>query len=295
MNSELFSRRGLSLERLQTLCLVAEHGSLVKAADGDAVRQSQFSRQLKELGSYFNCELTRRKGQGIELTEDGREIAALGLQVLRAIDDTRRTSQKERSQLILGAGESFIQWSVIPVLHELKKRMPDMLISLRNLRSEQILTELLASRLDFGILALSEPLPEGLEHSSLGKQRYCIFVTKIKGQRPDLKTTLRMPWFGLEGESRLNARIKAIAEEAGIQLKPAVLCSSLPAVALALEQAHGFAVLPEDANPAGTEKISLPDLSGISRTVSLVWNVRRLGIREQLERRKAALLAALSW
>lgn len=76
---------------------------------------------------------------------------------------------------------------------------------------------------------------------------------------------------------------------------PALLCSSLPAVALALQQIDGFAVLPEDANPPGTEKIALPGLSGIDREMSLVWNERRLSIREQLARQKSALISALSW
>lgn len=295
MNSELFSRRGLSLERLQTLCLVAEHGSLVKAADGDAVRQSQFSRQLKELGSYFGYELTRRKGQGIELTEHGKEIAVLGRQVLRALDEARRTSQRERSPLIIGAGESVLQWTVIPALPKLCETMPDVVLSLRNLRSEQILDQLLTSRIDFGLMSISDPLPDGLQQAPLGRQRYGVFVTKKKGRKPDLKIALQLPWIGLEGDSRLNSRIKEIATSFGFQPTPAVLCSSLPAVAIALQQLNGFAVLPNNAKPIGTEMLPLPDYFGINRTVSLVWNVRRLSVQEQLERRKSALISSLAW
>ncbi|MBI4661435.1 MAG: hypothetical protein HY735_21645 [Verrucomicrobia bacterium] len=48
MHEELFSRSGLSLERLKTRCEIADRGGISKAAEGDPVKQSQFSRQLRE-------------------------------------------------------------------------------------------------------------------------------------------------------------------------------------------------------------------------------------------------------
>jgi hypothetical protein len=45
----LFSLAGLSLDRLRTFLRVAEAGNLSKAAQGDVTKQSQFSRQIKEL------------------------------------------------------------------------------------------------------------------------------------------------------------------------------------------------------------------------------------------------------
>ena len=56
----LFAVSGLSLDRLRTFLRVAEAGNLAKAAQGDATKQSQFSRQNKELEAYFGVPLTRR-------------------------------------------------------------------------------------------------------------------------------------------------------------------------------------------------------------------------------------------
>ena len=44
----LFDISGLSLDRLRSFLKVAEAGNLATAAQGDAVRQSQYSRQIKE-------------------------------------------------------------------------------------------------------------------------------------------------------------------------------------------------------------------------------------------------------
>lgn len=49
MSGSVFERKGVSVERLKTLIAIDEAGGITAAAGGNAVRQSQFSRQLKEL------------------------------------------------------------------------------------------------------------------------------------------------------------------------------------------------------------------------------------------------------
>ena len=70
--ARLFTVSGLSLDRLRTFLRVAEAGNLAKAAKGDTTRQSQFSRQIKELEAFFGVALTRRVGRRIEITDEDR-------------------------------------------------------------------------------------------------------------------------------------------------------------------------------------------------------------------------------
>ena len=63
---------GFTIERLRTFCRIAEAGSISLAAKGDLTRQSQFSRQVKELEEFFGTKLVERAGKTIRLTEDGR-------------------------------------------------------------------------------------------------------------------------------------------------------------------------------------------------------------------------------
>ena len=77
MFAELLSESGLSLERLQSFCLVAQAGGVTKAAKGDPTKQSLFSRQVKELEEFFGAELMRRKGRGIVLTAAGQRLNVL--------------------------------------------------------------------------------------------------------------------------------------------------------------------------------------------------------------------------
>ena len=58
MFETLFSERGLSLDRLKVLIEVRDAGSIAQAAPADPVRQSQYSRQLRELSEFFGCDET---------------------------------------------------------------------------------------------------------------------------------------------------------------------------------------------------------------------------------------------
>ena len=54
--------------------VVCAAGSIAKAADGDPVRQSQYSRQIKELED-FRVKLAQRSWRGMQLTANGKELA----------------------------------------------------------------------------------------------------------------------------------------------------------------------------------------------------------------------------
>src|SRR5438876_8623230 len=60
MFENLSAQSGLSLERLKTFREIVAAGGITAAAGDDSNRQSQFSRQLKELERYFGVELLRR-------------------------------------------------------------------------------------------------------------------------------------------------------------------------------------------------------------------------------------------
>jgi len=75
MFEALFSTRGLSLDRLRSFLEMAEAGGIARAAPGDPVRQSQISRQIRELEEFFGTELTQRRGKGLVLTPAARRLA----------------------------------------------------------------------------------------------------------------------------------------------------------------------------------------------------------------------------
>ncbi|MDB4929161.1 MAG: transcriptional regulator, LysR family, partial [Myxococcaceae bacterium] len=68
---------GLSVERIEAFLAVADAGGIAKAAPGNPSRQSQLSRQLREVSAALGFEVMAREGRGMALTEGGARVRAL--------------------------------------------------------------------------------------------------------------------------------------------------------------------------------------------------------------------------
>lgn len=77
MYNKLFLKKGLSLERLHSFCLVASAGGFNKAAGENIYKQSQYSKQIADLEKFFGCRLFVREGRKIRLTDAGQHLLDL--------------------------------------------------------------------------------------------------------------------------------------------------------------------------------------------------------------------------
>src|SRR5213075_3062492 len=94
---------GLSLDRVRALLEVAAAGSIVRATRGDPIRQSQYSRQIKELEDFFQSRLVERHGKGIRLTVKGRELARISRFFLLGLSNFQRGCLTEQQTFRIGA------------------------------------------------------------------------------------------------------------------------------------------------------------------------------------------------
>src|ERR1700739_304528 len=116
MFESLFSERGLSLDRLKVLIEVRCADSTAKAAPGDPVRQSQYSRQLRELSEFFGVKMGRRQGKQLKLTAEGARLAELAREQFRSLQDFRAECRSDSSDYAIAAGDSLLQWLIVPRL-----------------------------------------------------------------------------------------------------------------------------------------------------------------------------------
>ncbi|MEO8353288.1 MAG: LysR family transcriptional regulator [Chthoniobacteraceae bacterium] len=194
MFDRLFARRGLSIDRLRVLCEVAEAGSIARAAGDDPARQSQFSRQLKELEEFFEVELTRRQGKVLVVTDAGRELAQIARESIGRLHDFQSRASARPVTYSIGAGDSLLQWLVLPRLATLETKVNFRLL---NLRTAEITNRLHDSSLDFGLVRREALLPP-LASAPLGKMEYALFCPRGDfAQIPDVRGVV-----GLGGEER---------------------------------------------------------------------------------------------
>ena len=276
MFEKLLSRRGLSFERLKNFADIAEAGSITRAADGDPARQSLMSRQIRELEEFFGTELTRRKGKGLEVTPAGLELARQIRFQLQSLEDFKLSCANEALEYRFGAGNSVLEWMLIPSLPKIEAAVPGLHFSLYDTRSRDIVSGLLDHRFDFGFVRKSAVV-EPLKYMPLGKIAYALYEPAS--------------WNGLQQKPKKLAVtegsefLKELTRSAETSKKPLAvthLCTNFGQAAQLVRLGIAPAILPTIAEPylGGTpQRIDLPWLKKYCREIGVVWHERLLETR----------------
>jgi DNA-binding transcriptional LysR family regulator len=282
---DLFGQNGLSMERLRTFCLVVEAGGFTKAAGGDAARQPLFSRQIRELEAFFGVELLKRSGKKIAVTKEGAELARLIRNYFSALGDFKKTCLNRPTKVRLGAGDSIIQWLILPQLPEIKKRMPTLQLELINLPTNQIVEQLGDGLLDMGIVRQTS-VSSGIESIVLGRMDFGVFVPR-KWSKLDWSQLLQQGSFAvLEGSGEFRQQLATAAGRENVHPRIEVECSSFPAVVKAMNCAGLAGLLPLaagiDLKREGFTQLEVPWTKQLSRQMVLLADGRACQIKPSL-------------
>jgi len=301
MFENLFAERGLSLDRLKVLIEVRDAGSIAQAAPGDPVRQSQYSRQLRELSEFFGCEVAQRRGKILKLTAQGERLAELARDQLRSLEDFRAECREQSVAFTIGAGDSLIQWLVIPRLGKIIDEFPGTHFATTNLRTNDIVQQLTDSRIDFGIIRKNASAP-GLKSVSLGVVSYVALVPDSLA-RPRKKLSLvqaltDLPLATQTTDGQFTGGLREIAKSFNVSLRPALACQSFPQTMAALRSGRFWAIVPDiaarDVPSTGLHRLPDPSLRHLDREAMLAWNPRLVRVRPNAAKIAARLQAVLA-
>ncbi len=291
MFDQLFSRRGFSLDRLKTLVEIHYSGSIAKAAGGDPVRASLQSRQLRELAEYFGAELAVRKGSKLQLTPEGVQLAQMARDFLSQISEFEAASRNGQTRYSIAAGDSLIQWLVVPRIATLVDALPQVRLGTFSMQTSEIIRQVGESRIDVGLVRRTADMP-GLRTAQLGRLTYRIVVPlallagRPKPNASEVFTRLPMAMQITAGE--FTTTLTQIAQTSHRNFQPALECQSLPQVLSAVQSRRFAAVLPDlatDDLPSQTFLVlKATELRPLERDVCLVWNPRSMKIRTQAQK-----------
>ncbi len=286
MFEKLFSERGLSLDRMRVLVEVHDAGSIAQAAPGDPIRQSQYSRQLRELSEFFGCEVAQRQGKLLKLTEHGRKLADLARSHLRSLEDFRAECRTECPDYTIAAGDSILHWLVIPRLGTLAGSKPTVRFATTSLRTNDVVQQLADGRVDFGVIR-QDALVDGLESAPLGELTYMAVVPKAlvgKGKSPTLKDVLGgLPLAAQTADGQFTQRLRKIASDLNVEIEPSLACQSFPQTLSAVRAGGYAAILPtlalDDLPSDSCLLIKADPLKQLTRKLVLVWSRRATHVR----------------
>ena len=178
----------VSLRQLRYLESLAETRHFGHAAEACAVSQPALSMQIKELEDELKISLVERRKTGIELTEQGEEIARRARLILASVRDLVDYAKHQEGVLSgvlkLGAIPSIAPYLLPAALPELQRRFPALNLQLRETLTANLVRELVTGELDLILIALPIEDPE-VETIHLFDDRF-ILATKVtrRNQRP---------------------------------------------------------------------------------------------------------------
>jgi LysR family hydrogen peroxide-inducible transcriptional activator len=179
----------VSLRQLRYLESLAETRHFGHAAEACAVSQPALSMQIKELEDELQVSLVERRKSGIELTEQGEEIAKRARAILASVRDLVDYAKQQEGVLAgvlkLGAIPSIAPYLLPAALPELQQRFPALNLQLRETVTENLVRELVTGDLDVILIALPVDDPE-VETLHLFDDRF-ILATKATSRNKRLR------------------------------------------------------------------------------------------------------------
>jgi DNA-binding transcriptional LysR family regulator len=291
MFERLFMDRGLSLDRLRALVETGAAGSMVKAAGGDLARQSQYSRQIKELESFFQIKLIERHGKGIRLTPQGRELARISRFFLLGLSNFQRGCVSEKQTFRLGGGATFLEWWLLPLLSHPALLREGNSYSMEIVPDSDLERRLHDLTLDFGVVT-SVTLSRPLQTRELFRWRLKLWVprslcrTEAEARRAfrERRLALVLP----------RDELSPASHPALDGHKPRLVCASFLEAKAALERQGLAAFLPDFLSPEPRSgkflTIEAPELETAVYSYRLAWNPRLLRLNPHAIRLRDFLL-----
>lgn len=293
MFKKLFAESGLSLDRLKTLLEVGVAGSIVKAAEGDPVKQSQYSRQVKELEDFFRIQLIERQGKGTRLTPSGRELARISRFFMLGLSNFQRGCLAEDQTFRVGASATVIRQFLLPALARSQRTGANYITErVSDLEIERRLHDL---TLDFGVVG-SASLSRPLQTCVLGNWKLELWVPRALGlneaavrrafqteELPLVMTTNELETTAISSMAKYPARLVCDNFlDARAVLEEQKLCALLPSFLAPIKMSGTFA------------RVRLPKLGAQTFHFHLAWNPRLLRLNPHAGRWRDWLAKAIA-
>ena len=284
----IFSKSGISLDRLQTLREVVRAGSITRAAKDDATRQSQISRQIKELEEALGLALLDRTVKPYGPTQAAIRLVDSCERFVREVDDVSAEALGQQSTIKVGAGEFVIREILVRWIGSRLKSSTSISWVIRNLTSGQIQRELAAERLDLGLASglIGTDIVRVKELASYGMK-----LVLPTNEKPDKSGWMRLAAARvvvLEGDGGFRQFLAGCERDQGMKLNIGAECTSYPQAVDLAEAADWAVFVPElwwrRCKDWAARTQVLPGLDDYRHTLQLGWNERASKRRPEVER-----------
>lgn len=152
------------LHLLESFLVVAETGSLNKAAEALHLTQPAITRQIKALEAQLGAVLLTRTTHGTELTPAGRAVLPHARQALAAVAACRHAAVEATGgdplRIRIAAGMMITLYTLPPVINAFRAKYPQVGVDLHPGHHRDVLERLIAYEADVALIASTVTSPE---------------------------------------------------------------------------------------------------------------------------------------
>ena len=295
-----------SLRQLGYFVALAKELNFTRAAQACFVGQSTLSAGLKELEDALGIHLVERDRQNVSITPIGLEVLERAKLILAASEDlveyAGATGKPMTATIRLGVIPTIAPFLLPVVLPEVRKRFPDLKITLREDLTGNLLSRLAEHKLDFALIALPYDV-SGLLVQELFDDHFWLVAKEgdpaLKGKEVTLPAKMAERLLLLEEGHCLREHSLQACRRTDIRKAEGLEATSLLTLLQMVESGLGIALLPgmavkssllnnsqlvakELASPAPKRVIALVARSSTAHTQE--FNALANCIREQFGR-----------
>lgn len=241
----LNSPSNLSLRQLRAFWLVAQEGSMTRAAQQMHLTISALSMLVRTLEDELGVRLFERTTRRVELTEAGRQFMPAVRDVFFALDsgvETLQEGKRRKSERLTLATSPLLAATVVPaVIARFREQFPNVSVTLVDVPVDQVVAQVREAKADFGICTADAALTD-LISQVLYKDTLVLacspdhpLATRAQVEWSDLveeRLILLTPGTGLrrltdQTLGQLTSRLKPVFEVANIQTALGLVAAGL--------------------------------------------------------------------
>ena len=175
------------LDEIRTFVVLAEAGSLQRAAARLFLTPSAVTRQIQRLEATLQLPLLDRRVKPARITREGRAVLDSGRHMLRIMDDLKATGLKDAEPsgvFRIGLSHALAQPSLVGSIQRLTSRFTQLQPVLSTGLRQQLIDQVKAGEVDVALafLAVDDPLPGDVASSVLARER--LILVRARGPQP---------------------------------------------------------------------------------------------------------------
>ncbi|OZI52911.1 LysR family transcriptional regulator [Bordetella genomosp. 4] len=270
----------MDLVALEYFYVVAQAGSVSRAASDLGIEQSTLTRHITRLENSVGMRLFHRSGRGMVLTEKGQAMFRAAEEVVGAVSRARRTAAELASsgpgKITIASQPTIANTTFGAIGHALKAQFPRSTIRFVEGLGSHIISMLQDGEVDVALLY--QPTQSKLidYEELLREDLYCICSSSMTSPRTKFSGAelLKLPMVLPSTAHGLKTWLEALAQDIGQPPNIAIECDgSTHLMRRLVQQNHGYTILPLAAVTAelaaGTLKAVRIDHPRATRTVAL--------------------------